>query len=260
MPTLPDYHINAEGKDGTPYNTKVKVSVLTDGTFSVQIPDDLADIAARVVNDRNARVVDGAVSINAKGDRVYAKCLAYCTAFLRRCAKALLDVETVTDRVIVYRVNTEVSFYEGADGSIHANGCDDDIGEGKWWAHGPRDNRERIAAYTIGLGVRVFDRTTFKRPSGDTVKWDLASDKDDEAIGLLNAFTCLSLDPDDKGDIQVMPYTPEAAKFFSETMLAVCRMARSMRRFFEDKERLLKAINSPTIALPFGPSGKDCKS
>lgn len=255
MPTLPNQRIRVEAADETTYEASVAVSVLQDGTFSVAVPDDLQGLAWKLVKHHAVIKETGEVKIAKQSGathawRLHTKCLAYALNFLRECARHHLNVETVTERVIVYRVKCQAVFYVDGKGAIHQNGADIadyHSDKGEWW--GDAANMERFQSYSVGLAARIYDRTIFRRASGDTVRWDEPEKLSD--IGKkLNGFIHLDIHPDTRRGFQVVPYTDKAATFFWRMMIGVCDLARNVTAFFADQDRLQKAIENPSLALP----------
>ena len=81
--------------------------------------------------------------------------------------------------------------------------------------------------------------------------WKAVQESPDPAIELLNSFCGLHVDPELK-QYQEMPYTPEAANFFSKMLLGLCKVALELDTFFKDETKMLKAINDGNL-LPWTP-------
>lgn len=257
MPALPDQWITVKGDDETKFSEKVTASVTVEGDFNMGIPPALKDIAMRLMRDhvllKDTGHVEYAKHRYGAEPRLTAKCLAYCLNFLRACAQDYLKCEVITDRVIAYDTKIDVSMWVNEDGSLAANGVVGD-GGGEWWRSAGKQAQfhsgNRLDFMAVGVKARVFDRFTYRRSSGDTIKWGRANDEKDEALNELNAFGPLDIDPSTE-HYQIMPYTPQAARFFSRMMLAICELGRQMDGFFADPKRLNKAIQSPAM-LPWG--------
>lgn len=262
MPKLPNSIIQVAAKDGAEYKRSVSVTVLIGGTFSVEIPDELYSIVVRLREDRQLmqKIGDCEISGNRDVVRLYAKCLAYPLNLLREAAKEHLAVETIVERVIVYRIMGNAAFYLGADGKPHSNGVN--VHDGEWWKGKKSgvDWHERMEFYSIGLACAVYDRTTYKRNIGSTVSWKKPDEQNgSEIIRQINSFVDLALNPNEHSH-ETMLYTPEAGEFFLQMMLGICGAVKAMTDFFADKDVLKKAIldrASPALGWASNPS-PDC--
>lgn len=242
MPTLPHQWISAEADDGTVFCEKVAISVLSDGKFSIACPEALSETVLRLHKNENRINIGGR---QGGGVRLHCDRLNDGIAFLKKCAKDLLTVETVTERVIVYGYSLQVAFWLDAGGGFRQNGYSktDGTRKGNWWAAkngsdyiSTQDNRK---FFSVGLSAAVYDKITHKRQSGNTVQWERVRDSDDEEIENLNSFVKLRVDPDGMAE---MPYTQEAAAFFHKMLLGLCALAKNIDDFFGDKDRLQLAI------------------
>lgn len=242
MPKLSDAHIGAEAEDGQKFEAKVGVDVLTDGTFSIECPEELADICEKIQTS-GAHV---GISRSGARPRVYAPSLKDGLRLLKAAADDYLRAEEVTERVICYTASPNVSFWEEPDGTICPNGCGR---KGKWWAgklHGHQfDSCHRLDSFSVGIAAKVFDKITTKRASGNRVRYVEVErdghDKHTDPCQLLNGWTVLDVNPK---TARQMPYTPEAALFFHEVQKALCKMARSLDDFISDDEKLMLAIQA----------------
>ena len=66
----------------------------------------------------------------------------------------------------------------------------------------------------------------------------------------LNGFTGLRIDYSAGGrSYQEIPYTEDAARFFHDAMISLCRLGDRINEFFSDNARLALAISSQTPLL-----------
>lgn len=251
MPKLPNKEIAAEHVDGSKYHAVVECAVNESGEFSISVPEDIMDIAKKRTRIGGAHC--GQSRSNA-AYRVYAKSLGEALNFLRTCAEEHLQAKTVTERVIVYNLDLRVSAWLGSDNRLHPNGSLDHRNEGgRWWK--PKTQEDSLhansgtKAFTVGIGAKVFDKITTVRTSGNKVRYvevrgeGHADTGIDEAIRVLNGFNCVHITPSEWADRnKEMPYTPQAAQFFSNVMLGLAQLGMNIDNFFADKERLMLAI------------------
>lgn len=239
MPALPDSNIRYEAQDGTVFSYSAKTLVDSDGMFSVVIEDQLVPSANKLY-DR------GMIKVSHGKTRVVAPKLSEAIAFIRACAADYLDCKKITSRVIVYSTELSVSFWKnGKDiypNGSHDHGCGKD--KGSWWT--PKDGRDTHASkkhFSVGFGAAVYDKTVFKRKSGDVVTWEYVRDEEGP-VCLLNSFVRLDMNPENGGNFKEMPYTDEAATYFHGVLITLCRMAESIDNFLEDEKKLQQAIES----------------
>lgn len=252
MPNLPNQKISVEHEDGSKYRAVVECSISIAGEFSLSIPEDIMDIAVKRHRIGDAHC--GQARSNA-AYRVYAKSLGEGLNFLRACAEEYLQARTVTERVIVYELELKVSVWLGSDRKLHPNGTNDSHreGGGTWWV--PKTTKDTLhannstEAFKVGIGAKVFDKITTVRASGNVVRYvevrgnGYADTGIDEAIRTLNGFHSVHIRPSEHSSRnKEMPYTPQAAQFFSTVMLGLAQLGMNIDSFFADKERLMLAI------------------
>jgi len=180
--------------------------------------------------------------------KVAGKALGYIATFIRDCAKDYLACEKVTERVIVYGHDIKVAVWINKDKTLAVNGCGAKDG-GIWFKGSDIHSSRTVPFYTVGLAAAVYDKTTYKRKTGNTVTWQWCDDEDDKAIDQLNSWTGLTIHPD-HDDYKQMPYTPEAATFFFNMMMSLCRLAVQMDEFFGSPEKLAIAISEGRLLGP----------
>lgn len=251
MPSLPNQKIFAEAADGTQFKATVPASVTTTGEFSVGVPTELESIAFRLLPNYRA----GRVSIAGRRNdapRVRSKTLGEAVQFVNACAKEYVEVEAITERVIIYSMNIKVSFWLNDDGSLSPNGALGKNG-GQWWKgklakslHS--SDRSRYAE--VGLIAAVYDRKSFKRSTGTTYVWERVDDRHDAPrdIRELNGFHAHYFDPQLHG-FKIMPYTPEAARFFTRMILGICKIGKCLDEFFSSEEAMEEAIKTGSLPL-----------
>lgn len=251
MPNIAPHYINAKAEGGTDFKAKVDCFVMSDGVFSVQVPEQLEEIVSKLAG----RGEFGSVSYGYKSlrdktkrQRLYGRTLNEIIKLLEYAAKDFITVEKTTERVIAYRFSACVAFWVSGN-EIAPNGHEL---EGKWWKPKSKGLNALHATscpgnYNVGIAARVYDRNTFKRETGTKITFDYVRDAKGSA-SKLNSFVALELDPEDS-DVELLPYSEEAAEFFVNYIFAICKVARAMDEFFADKNAITKAIESRK--LPF---------
>jgi len=264
MPELNPLWICVEHEDEqTKFEYQAGVYVTKEGQFHVDLDERLAEIAEKMDGERHTAGVRLAFG-RGKKHKVHGKVLGHIATFIRNCAQDYLTCEKVTERVIIYGHDLKVSIWVGTDGSLHTNGCHDTGGqrEGGWFL-GSDINASRSTPYfSVGLCAAVYDKTTYKRKSGNTVSYERVRDtpgvdadedapfvKPDEIVIQLNSFCGLEVNPE-RMDYQQMPYTAEAANFFCKMLLSMCRLAVEMDSFFSSPAKLANAIKEGRLLGP----------
>lgn len=252
MPEIAKQWVAAKAPDGKEFSYKAACYVTSEGEFTIEIHPDIESIAMRLEGRAG-------VSIRrARSDapfRVYCRRLDDGIAFLKLCAAALINVEEKTERVIVYRAEFNLAFWEKPDGSIWPNG----VGRpGAWrdlvFSNKGTNSTDPTNIYSLGICAAVFDKVTYQREGGATVKYTLSKFKDDQEPGaMLNSFTTLEVATHGIGNsyckTQEMEYTAQAALFFHDVMLGLCALAKRIDAVIGDKEALAKAIEAKSFKL-----------
>lgn len=101
--------------------------------------------------------------------------------------------------------------------------------------------------FSVGLMARAYVKVTAHRKSGDQIAWERAGEnchsEPDNYLDKLNSFIGgAPLHHCD--DFHEIPYTEEAAKFFYEAMLSICKLSDRIESFFGNPENVQKAIES----------------
>jgi hypothetical protein len=169
--------------------------------------------------------------------------------FIRAAMDDYLAVEIHTERVIVYAHDCKVCYSEALDGSLHPNGYFAEKEPGKAKHGGKLHATEHSRYFCVGIFARVYDRVTYIRPASQKIElkrvgFDIY---DKSPAARLNAFIGLSLDANER--TPYMPYTDEAADFFTNMMTGMCELARKLDDFLGDREKLELAISRQALLL-----------
>jgi hypothetical protein len=265
MAKLPDQRIYAKASDDTSYDKKVSATVTSEGEFSIEVPRELGEMADALIH-RDPWIKEGLKLVQKSGgERLRSDTLGVGVNFLRACAQEYITAEVIVERVIVYRIENQCAVFIDKNGKLHPNGYggvrggSEDIVEGDWWSPKMHDefingSMGRVAqGYSVLIGAEVWDRATHKRSTGDTIEWRPITNSEKRlpaAVERLNSFIGMSVEPEESGAL-VMPYTAEAAEFFTSVILALSQIAVSVDAFFADKKKLDLAVKGQ-LALTFG--------
>lgn len=242
MPQLKPIDIRAyDKKDGTDWKYKADCWVRgEDGVFVAHVHADIVQAALELArdHDRSVHVYESSTRWLAS-----ASTLQGLKDFLTRAATAWHSGTTETTRVIRFIFDARASFWLGADGAIHSNGAGHD---GKWWVPKTAGAVElhatsRNPVFTLGLAARVFDKVVTTRTSGATTRFQRVKGEPGDAISLLNGWVGLDEDAWPTQMVREIPYTPEAALFFHNTLVSLCRVVERFDSFFADTGNVLAA-------------------
>lgn len=242
MASLPSKKFEFKNNAGDVLKFTSPVSVDSEGTFSMVIPDELEEVARSVVRGKDHTVW---VSQPRNTIRVYAKSLDTCKDYIAKICNEYLTCETTIEKVILYTTDIKVAYCKDEKG-FYPNG--NIAGKGYCW-YGKVNEPHTEKYYSIGLGARAYRKKTFKRVLSTKVIYDwINTDYKNKGtyLELLNGFAGLRMNTQSCKEI---PYTEEAAEFFYETMLSMCKLADRLDTFFSDDENIIKAINNQSSFL-----------
>lgn len=255
------FRFRAAAGDPLEFTAEVSVADST-GAFAVSIPDVLEDLARRIVASHGSLY---GVSLDRPRThlRVTGATLEGCKNFIRHVAEDYLRCEVEEALVIVYGLDNKVTYVKDVHGRLHAYGRASDevralFAQGKACWHGKLSATTCAPFYQVGLMARVVKKTTFRRPSGTTVKYSRVSEEEmpeGSWLSRLNSFVGLSVINESREELDrrtQLPYTEEAARFFYDTLMAMCRLADRMESFFSDPAALQLAIdqNAGLLSAP----------
>lgn len=164
----------------------------------------------------------------------------------------ILNTKITEELIIQYAMQTTCHFWVNPDDSIHPCGgsVGADSSKGGWSRISKTPNGwDSNTMYGVGVGARVLVRQTHKTSRGETVKVvGLGGAENREwcqkslfpVMNRLNEFTHIRL-PDDS---PTMPYSDEAAMFFTDMLMGLCNTAKRLSEFFADDARVSQAIEN----------------
>lgn len=252
MPAIASQWIAVEVKDGTKFEYKANCFVTSEGEFTIEIHPDLKPVIYGVKKPSGVTV---ARARSDAAERVYCKQLQDGIFFLKECAKDLITVKEETERVIVYKAEFNLSFWEQPDGRIFPNGSGRD---GAWtdlhFENKGTNSCNRTDIFSLGVCAAVFDKVTTKRASGNIVRYlDPKFEDDKEPGAMLNSFTTLDVETKGIGKeyckTREMLYSDKAALFFHDVMLGLCALAKRIDGVIADESKLAKAIEAGSFKM-----------
>lgn len=271
MPKLTNHTFAIETVDGHRHRFESEIHVSTDGEFSCTVPDFLVEALASVGEGSNKLQPTLYVEKLKVNHRAYAPSKADLLKFVDEAHRQHHQAEVTTDLIICYDWFAEVSYWLNPDGTMAANGSMPDAaprnvdGSGGNWADHKLKNGQSICAnytakhFSVGVYAAIHKRTTYTRASGATVTWERITQFGARPPALgewgekLTGLCGLS-EPKSAEYLRQMPYTEEAARFFYESMMAMCEIGRRFKSFFGDEANVMAAIEGRGPSLLAGPT------
>lgn len=235
---------------GEPFSFKTEIRVDKNGIFTFTIPAELEETARVHTHDGPTTFV-GKMRVN---NFVTSKTKADGIKFLTAVAQDYVKCEVIRETVILYTTRANVSYWKTAKGDIVPNGgYDDDYGKNKGSWHGtPAHERgyDSDHTYSVGLMAYVYVKVTARRKSGDQIGWERAGDncqnEPDNYLDKLNSFVGAGFTDSERDNCHEIPYTEEAARFFYNAMMSICRLSDRIESFFGNEANVKKAIETRT--------------
>lgn len=229
MARLQPLKFRFESKTGETFAFTSQVSVTSEGQFRLTIPDELRDLA-----ETKARETREIVLIRPRTNLCVAGVeLNACKTFVRALGEEYLRCEVIVEQVILYGLQTHVSYAKGIDGGIFPN-CELPGAGGKW-----QGSHDRKKFFSVGFAAFVAEKKTYVRGASKKIEYRKAIVDRDSCAGRLNAFIGLTYET---GGFEEIPYSDEAAQFFYNLITGLCRMADRIESFFADNQALSMAI------------------
>jgi hypothetical protein len=253
MPTLPSIAFSFTSKAGERLEWRSQVSVTQTGEFHCTFPDTLVDVA-RVTLPSFKKSPFDPLTIDCPRTQwqVQGPNLEECKRFLHQVAEAHLRTTTTVERILVYHVDSAVSYFRLADGTVYPNAyaMSHTSQTGAW-----QGNLASIGAdhYHLGLFAQVLDRVTEQRGDCIAKRYEHPTLPDDSWGARLNSWTRLNLPTLRTQDTlwPSIPYTEPAAAFFYHMLQRLCEITDQLTTFLADSASVAKALNgSNVLALP----------
>lgn len=266
MPKLKNFIVQRKNQVGEEYRGTMAVNVTPSGEFTIDVDEVLLTAKDAV----SAREYGVNLSQPKKYWKATSNTLANCESYVNALVTAFLSVETAEELVILYCHDIGLAYVRDNNGEIYANGntytTQGGAGEfnkdAQWVMSSVSGSAgESTNCLSVGVAAQAFTKTTYARGEHREFKYEKAfNTHHPESSGeLLNSFAGLNLMAkvnfhsgrvrELSGEIEEIPYTDEAADFFYNMMLDLCRMADRISSFMGDKEVVMAAIENNTNLL-----------
>jgi hypothetical protein len=251
MAKLTKFRVYKGAKSGQRYDADMEVRVNTEGKFMITLPADLVDIA---LQKAKTKISPAYVEKGVTNYWVSSAQLKACELFITECVDEILSC-TVEEQLVIlynYRANVVFANTEEDPDTIYPSGLG--LKEYKWFGDRVISGAEM---YDVGLTAMVRLKRTHTSPNSVHVEYvrpdrpnfsnELYLDKLNNFVGLRNLWQS-RWDKDPK----TLPYTEDAAKFFYEAMISLCKLGRNIDRFFGSPDLISNAIKNKSGTLLIG--------
>lgn len=262
MAKLKDVSFNVRADSGQKLDFKCEMNVSTDGEFTLVLPeiDGLDEVIRAILlenkNKPHAEQKHRGVHLYAarkywhvRGDTMQAV-----SGLVHEGAEQWLVQGETREMVILYKFDAECHYAIDKKGGVYCNG-NDAMDNGKCeeddyvWGGSDRDFASHTTqTYSIGLGAEVKLKITSKRGNSERVAYEHpdfpGSHHDADSYGKrLNGFITVHFTESDRDDIKEIPYTEEAARFFYDFMIGMCKLHHGLSKFFAKDTDIHKFIS-----------------
>lgn len=262
MPALKDTKISVVSNAGQKLKFSCKTTVDGDGKFHIVLPEieELEGVINLILDEdrhKENRRFGGVRMMTARiNPHLIGPVLADLVSIMTAAASRYMTASEHSEMVILYKYDYYCHYALDEDGGVWANGYDVRNGKHKSmtkWAGSVLSNSDSGDTYRIGLGAGVFEKITRTRGGFDTVvykprpSFGERSHFETELYGeRLNAFVRLHLPegPEDDSQVKEIPYTEEAAKFFYDFILSLCKLHKSLDGFFGENSDIQAVIGN----------------
>jgi hypothetical protein len=269
MPKLKTETVQVSNAAGETLTLRAEISVSAHGEFRVRVPEELASDSGFMGCLSEARKAHPSVAIKVLQKHTYltSSSLEPVVPILKNAARRFIDVVTSTERVILYAYRHQVKYALSSDGRVAQNGYL--AGEGYVWPEETDSATimlEDASSHMVAIWARAYDKVTHRRGDNLVISYQPISERnagDYQSPALrLNAFNTDATIPDmgngarvrttgnrARSDYTEIPYTDQAAEYFTRMLLSMCELARRMDEFFGDRDKLQMAIARGVPAL-----------
>lgn len=268
MAKLAPIKLWTKAKTGEIFSFECGLSVTSEGFFHAVIPEELKPIVDDLIKSEFKGTAESIYEVRRGQTKsvISSKTREACKSVLLKALEIYAYSEKEEEPVIIFRTQHDIAYYKVGN-EIFPNGSynpnyDRDYAEklGGWQGNLNSSNRREI--YSIGFAAACRNKVTYERATGTRTEYLVDNDIKDEYWVKLDDFCSLNF-PKDQREIEryytVIPYTEEAAKFFYETMLAMCHLADRLTAFFGNTDNVMKAIESNQQLLLTGGNYVDQK-
>lgn len=265
MPRLKDLHIRAVNRHSPAiyFSVQLGCSVSTDGVFAIELEDDMATAVQNIARE----MFPGAsVALHKTGGyRLHTRSLDQAKAIIHRYCTLQVDSEVAEELRIFYNVSLKAPSFVGPDGTLHPNG--QGVEGGLWSNNSEPSNVSSWSArndrvYSVGIGAAIVRVKTVRLgdQSDPVYSYEHLSPEDVATkLGHWGKFLQRFIGqpfPSARGGVEEstlksVPYTEQNAKFFSNTLMGLCRLSENIAAFMDPhglEARMLTA--SGLLSLP----------
>lgn len=247
MPKLKTLKVPYNGPDNEYLTCSVPVSVNAAGEFYCAIPVVLEDmITFEYIKTEFPKT-------KYMGEKIISPSLSQLEIVLKTSFAAYSKPE-ITERIVIqYKVSSHFSAWQKLDGTLVPNGYYDEKPTGERgvecgdWLSGSNKSQLSEKPYGVEVFARVALETTTTRGTSVSVKYKsgnaLAKAAGKDVDLSLNDYTQMGHDP--REDLTVIPYTPEAARFFFDLAAGITKLGHMFNQFFE--QEVIDFTNGPLL-------------
>lgn len=264
MAKLKDVSFNVRSDSGQKLDFKCDMNVSTEGEFTLVLPeiDGLDEVIRAILLEDNKKPHEErkhqGVHLTAarkywhvKGDTMQAV-----SSLVHEGADQWLLQGETREMVILYKFDAECHYAVDTAGGVFCNGYDaKDNGKGKneddhkWGGSESKFSSDITQTYHVGFGAEVKLKITSTRGNSKRVVYEHpdfpGSHFDYDSYGKrLNGFISIHFTESDRDNIKEIPYTEEAARFFYDFMVGMCRLHLGLSKFFDKGTDIHKMIDN----------------
>ena len=215
---------------------KVRINVSNKGQFYCKLPDILHD-AIHSVQSKRTTIRD---------NNVYASSLEELTDGLTLAFRTYLEPETKKEHVILYNMESHVSFATNGANEIFPNagldGAEWQDFDGRYGNH--HSSNKSKGGYSLTIGAKAMTKTTYKFGDYEKVEYSYyyknkSHHSMDNPACLLNSWCSFEL-PESCKEIR---YNDKAATFFYNLMMSMAKISLTIQSQVFEEENLLSLIS-----------------
>lgn len=235
-------------------SVEVEFHVNSAGEFYCEVPERLLVAVPGIgpLSDSKGRVFVRENRASRKS--LYAQALDDLYVAIRTLLAKACEPKVTTETLILYNIESHVSFAVGEDGDIARNAT----GNAKWVSVDERYGNHHATncaqgGYSLVVGAKVVTRMTVDYGNSKDVEditfkpeQEIDENGNQHPASKLNSWCSFSLPKGCKS----MPYSDEAALFFDNMMMGMARLSRMIQEQTYEPEDLTALIQSQQTLLP----------
>lgn len=229
-------------------SVRLKVCVNSSGMFYCYVDPGIIDAVKGVFDPKCLEHKNGKLKV--VGDS-----LGVLLDDIKNAYTVFFEPEVTQEHVIIYNIESHVSFAEDAAGNIYPNSgfensewCQRDEMYGAHHANAPSKG-----GYTLTVGARAMTKTVYRYGESEKVKYETyyaggSHHGKENPAEKLNSWCSFELD-----NFKEIPYSDQAALFFYNLLYGMARLSQMIQQHTFDQEDLTRLISSG--AGPLLPGG-----